>query len=196
MPRLVLKRNVALALLAIEFSAIVAVIFFLVTLDPMSLTWSLSLAIAIPAWILAVKAPTVCGVTTQKGGQCRRKVNGVLFGCGTSNHTWAKFFSRFGWRRQPDPNTTSSPRNRPPSVAALPTSVSSGGVEVMTVRIAEDAKSKVAFWLALTATACALVSATVDATNFVKDRQAAPAKAFAVSPARPSHHQSPHANLG
>ncbi|WP_433651122.1 hypothetical protein ACQP2C_00355 [Micromonospora zamorensis] len=173
-----LKRNAALALLVIEFSAIAAAVFFLITLDPMSLAWALSIAVAIPAWILAVNAPTVCGVTTQKGGQCRRKVNGVLFGCGTSNHTWAKFFSRFGWRRQPDPNAASSSRSRPSGQSTILASGAGGGVEVMTVRIAEDAKSKVAFWLALTATTCALVSATVDASNFVKDHQAPPVKAL------------------
>lgn len=40
------------------------------------------------------------------------------------------------------------------------------------MKIAEDWKSTAAFWLALTATTCAIVSATVDATNFVQDRQA------------------------
>ena len=41
----------------------------------------------------------------------------------------------------------------------------------MTVKIAEDWKSTVAFWLALTATLCGIVSATVDVTNVVKDHQ-------------------------
>lgn len=40
-----------------------------------------------------------------------------------------------------------------------------------TVKIAEDWKSTVAFWLALTATMCALVSATVDATNFLRAQE-------------------------
>lgn len=170
MPGLMLKRDAALLLLLMEAAAIIGVVYFSVSLNFMSLLWSLSFAIAFPTWVLAVKAPTKCGVTTQKGGQCSRNVNGVIFGCGTSNHTWAKFFSRFGWRRQPDPNVASSKRDVLNQAPALG-SESSGDAEVMTVRIAEDTKSKVAFWLALTATTCGLVSATVDASSFVKEKQ-------------------------
>ncbi|MGK5673342.1 hypothetical protein ACSNOB_10950 [Micromonospora sp. URMC 106] len=155
-----LKRDHALLILGVEALAIVGVVYYLVTLDLISLAWSASIAIAIPAWLLAVKAPTTCGVTTQSGGQCGRKVNGVIFGCGRSNHTWAKFFARFGWRRQPDPSI----RRSQPTEAAE-------GTEVVTVKIAEDWKSTVAFWLALTATTCALVSATVDATNFLRAQE-------------------------
>ncbi|MFI7544852.1 hypothetical protein [Actinoplanes sp. NPDC049599] len=90
-------------------------------------------------------------------------MDGLIFGCGRSNHTWAKFFSRFGWRRQPDPNVSNG---RPGRLIA-----GADGVEMVTVKIAEDWKSTAAFWLALTATTCAIVSATVDATNFAQDRQ-------------------------
>jgi hypothetical protein len=166
-----LKRNAALTMLGIEAIAVVALVHFLVMLDFASVAWSLSIAIAIPAWVLAVKAPTVCGVTTQRGGQCSRKVDGVIFGCGTSNHTWAKLFSRFGWRRQPEPEMAA--KSGPTAPLTRPPNASGSEVEIVTVRIMEDAKSKVAFWLAMTATLCALVSATVDATNFVKDHQSA-----------------------
>ncbi|MEU1604046.1 hypothetical protein [Micromonospora matsumotoense] len=152
-----LKRDQAMLILGVEALAIVGVVYYLVTLDLISLAWSASIAIAIPAWLLAVKAPTTCGVTTQNGDRCGRKVNGVIFGCGRSNHTWAKFFARFGWRRQPDPGHRRSRLTEATEVA-----------EVVTVKIAEDWKSTVAFWLALTATTCALVSATVDATNFLR----------------------------
>ncbi|MEU8263983.1 hypothetical protein AB0C02_25590 [Micromonospora sp. NPDC048999] len=155
-----LKRDHALLILGVEALAIVGVVYYLITLDFISLAWSASIAIAIPAWLLSVKAPTTCGVTTQNGGRCGRKVNGVIFGCGRSNHTWAKFFARFGWRRQPDP---SIPRNRSIEGAEV--------TEVVTVKIAEDWKSTVAFWLALTATTCALVSATIDATNFFRGQE-------------------------
>ncbi len=155
-----LKRDHALLILGVEALAIVGVVYYLITLDLISLAWSASIAVAIPAWLLAVKAPTTCGVTTQNGGRCGRKVNGVIFGCGRSNHTWAKFFARFGWRRQPDPSIL---RNR--STAATEVT------EVVTVKIAEDWKSTVAFWLALTATTCALVSATIDATNFFRGQE-------------------------
>jgi hypothetical protein len=124
--------------------------------------WAGSVAIAIPAWLLAVKRPTTCGVTTASGGRCGRKVNGVIFGCGRSGHTWVKFLARFGWRRQPDPN-------RPPT--RLDGSAETPEAAVMTVKIAEDWKSTVTFWLALTATLCGLVSATVDATAFIKEHQ-------------------------
>lgn len=164
-----LKRDQAMLILGVEALAIVGVVYYLVTLDLISLAWSASIAIAIPAWLLAVKAPTTCGVTTQKGGRCGRKVNGVIFGCGRSNHTWAKFFARFGWRRQPDP---SSRRSRSTEAAEV--------TEVVTVKIAEDWRSTVAFWLALTATTCALVSATVDATNFLR-AQESPKPPVAVS---------------
>ncbi|MEU6021132.1 hypothetical protein [Micromonospora sp. NPDC047134] len=156
-------------ILGVEALAIVGVVYYLITLDLISLAWSASIAIAIPAWLLAVKAPTTCGVTTQKGGRCGRKVNGVIFGCGRSNHTWAKFFARFGWRRQPDP---SNRRSRSSEVTEV--------TEMVTVKIAEDWKSSVTFWLALTATTCALVSATVDATNFLR-AQESPKPPVAVS---------------
>ncbi|TDC36139.1 hypothetical protein E1211_14300 [Micromonospora sp. 15K316] len=156
-------------ILGVEALAIVGVVYYLVTLDFISLAWSASIAIAIPAWLLAVKAPTTCGVTTQKGGRCGRKVNGVIFGCGRSNHIWAKFFARFGWRRQPDP---SNRRSRSSEVTEV--------TEMVTVKIAEDWKSSVTFWLALAATTCALVSATVDATNFLR-AQESPKPPVAVS---------------
>ncbi|MFF0150614.1 hypothetical protein [Micromonospora sp. NPDC005203] len=159
-----LKRDQAMLILGVEALAIVGVVYYLVTLDLISLAWSASIAIAIPAWLLAVKAPTTCGVTTQNGGRCGRKVNGVIFGCGRSSHTWAKFFARFGWRRQPDPS------NRPSRSAEA-----TEAAEVVTVKIAEDWKSTVAFWLALTATTCALVSATVDATNLFHEPPKPPA---------------------
>ncbi len=165
-----LKRDQALLILAVEALAIVGVVHFLLTLDLISLAWSASIAVAIPAWLLAVKAPTTCGVTTQNGGRCSRKVNGVIFGCGRSEHTWAKFFARFGWRRQPDPN---GPAARPDGTAETPDTA------MMTVKIAEDWKSTVAFWLALTATICALVSATVDTTNFIKEHQSSKPQAAA-----------------
>ncbi|MEU3455327.1 hypothetical protein ABZ671_17275 [Micromonospora sp. NPDC006766] len=155
-----LKRDHALLILGVEALAIVGVVYYLITLDLISLAWSASIAVAIPAWLLAVKAPTTCGVTTQTGGRCGRKVNGVIFGCGRSNHTWAKFFARFGWRRQPDPSIR---RSRSAEAAEV--------TEVVTVKIAEDWKSTVAFWLALTATTCALVSATIDATNFFRGQE-------------------------
>ncbi|MEV4621181.1 hypothetical protein AB0J74_21035 [Asanoa sp. NPDC049573] len=150
-------------MLAIEALAVVGVIYYLVKFDFMSLAWSASVAVALPAWLLAVKAPTKCGVTTQTGGRCSRPVNGVIFGCGRSNHTWAKFFSRFGWRRQSDPNAS----------GARPGRLTNGAddVDIVTVKIAEDWKCTAAFWLALTATLCAITSATIDATNFVHDRQ-------------------------
>jgi hypothetical protein len=158
-----LKRDYALVMLGIEALAVVGVVYYLVMLDFMSLAWSASIAVALPAWVLAVKAPTTCGVTTQTGGQCSRPVNGVIFGCGRSNHTWTKFFSRFGWRRQADPNVSGARRSRLTNGA--------DGVEIVTVKIAEDWKSTAAFWLALTATLYAITSATVDATNFVRDLQ-------------------------
>jgi hypothetical protein len=162
-----LKRNAALLILLAEAGAVVLVVYFLIQLDFLSVAWALSVAVAIPAWLLAVKAPTTCGVTTQKGGRCPRPVNGVIFGCGTSNHTWAKFFSRFGWRRQPDPNAAvRTSRSTVMPIAAAKELTGEG--QMVVVRIAEDFKSRAAFWLALTATLCALVSATVDATNFAK----------------------------
>ena len=158
-----LKRDHALVMLGAEALAVVGVVYFLVMRDFISLAWSVSVAVALPTWLLAVKAPTLCGVTTQSGGQCRRPVNGLLFGCGRSNHTWAKFFARFGWRRQSDPNVSNDRRAR--------VGAADDGVEVVTVKIAEGWRSTAAFWLAMTATTCALVSATVDATNFVQQRQ-------------------------
>jgi len=120
-------------MLGVEALAVMGVVYFLVMLDFMSLAWPASIAVALPAWLLAVKAPTTCGVTTQTGGQCSRPVNGLIFGCGRSNHTWAKFFSRFGWRRQPDPNVSNGRRGR--------LTAGADGAEMVTVKVVTSKRS-------------------------------------------------------
>ncbi|WP_433263048.1 hypothetical protein ACQPWR_24915 [Micromonospora vinacea] len=72
---------------------IAASIVGLINGDWLSAIWSLTAAISIPAWILAVEAPTLCGVVNRRGQPCRNSTRGYIFGCGVANHTWVKAFA-------------------------------------------------------------------------------------------------------
>lgn len=126
--------------------------------DWVAVTWSASMAIAVPCWLIAIKAPTRCGVMTEKGHPCPNRTYGILFGCGSAEgHTWDKFFARFGWRREP-------------RMQALRRRHEDGGrghqaepvVERPQVLLGEDRKSRIAFWLGFTATVAGCISAGTD----------------------------------
>ena len=119
--------------------------------------WSACVAIAIPAWLFAVRAPTTCGVVTRSGRACQNMTYGVLFGCGSAyGHTWTKFFARLGWHRTPATTARRRPRGGTPPVADVEND------ESAIVRIEEDTKSRVTFLLAITATFAGCISAATD----------------------------------
>lgn len=124
-------------------------------------TWSGCVAVAVPAWLFAIKAPTTCGVATRAGRPCPNPTWGVLFGCGSADHTWTKFFARFGWHRSHAPifirDNTRSPAPIPPPSED----------DAVVVRIAEDAKSRVVFWLAILATFAGCLSAATDIAGLI-----------------------------
>ncbi|WP_462188645.1 MULTISPECIES: hypothetical protein [unclassified Frankia] len=66
------KRNAALTLLLVEIGAIALLVNSLISFDWHELWFTLSISIAIPCWVLAVKAPSTCGVTTQRRTPCRK----------------------------------------------------------------------------------------------------------------------------
>jgi hypothetical protein len=124
------------------------------------LAWSVALAVAVPAWLLAFYVPTICGVKTARGNACRNMTQGLLFGCRSADHTWAKFFARFGWRTQPslEPGESSTD-----GTAAT-------GSSLVQVRIAEPRQNTITFWLAIAGTLVGLVSAVLDTTSFLGNR--------------------------
>jgi hypothetical protein len=158
------KRNAALTLLLVEIGAIALLVNSLISFDWHELWFALSISIAIPCWVLAVKAPSTCGVTTQRRTPCRNRTVGVLFGCSQArggSHVWAKFFTRFGWHpHQPltaDAETTASPSARG--------TTSSGGTVltahqpgIAVVRLEEDMQSTLTFWMTVIATLSGVIS--------------------------------------
>jgi hypothetical protein len=71
-----------------------------------------SIAIAIPIWAVAVKAPAKCGFLQKNGARCPSETTGVLLGCGKKGHTWGKFFAHFGWDRRSYLRYSSVPGDR------------------------------------------------------------------------------------
>lgn len=161
------KRDFAYYILATEIISIGIFLYSMFSHHWSSVGWSLSIAVAVPCWVLAVKAPAVCGVTTQRGTPCRNPTTGVLFGCGQASngsHVWVKFFARFGWRRQ-------SFLRKPPSQTGADdpavgfhgeSHVFMSGPEPFTVRIVEDWRSGFVFWLAIVSTVAGVASAVID----------------------------------
>jgi hypothetical protein len=120
------------------------------------------IAIAIPSWVIAIKAPATCGVITQKGRPCPNPTTGVLFGCNQARngtHVWAKLLARFGWHRE-----LSHPmrlRATTTLFAEIPSVSSKGEGEPVTVKVEEDLKSTILFWLTACSTFAGVVSAVV-----------------------------------
>jgi hypothetical protein len=78
-------------LIVIEFIMIGILIYSLSHAHWRDALIALSIAIAIPCWVLLVEAPTTCGVTTQKGHACPNPTTGLLLGCNSARgHAWAK----------------------------------------------------------------------------------------------------------
>ncbi|WP_007506778.1 MULTISPECIES: hypothetical protein [Pseudofrankia] len=158
------KRNVALSLLVVELGAIALLVASLISFDWHQLWFALSVSIAIPCWLLAVKAPSTCGVTTQRGTPCRNRTVGVLFGCSQApggGHVWAKFFARFGWHpHQPvpaDAENSASPSTRG-STSPDGTVLTAHQRGIVVVRLEEDMQSTLTFWMTVVATLSGVIS--------------------------------------
>lgn len=126
-------------------------IYFINSHQPLLAFWSGSFAVAFVCWLVAVRLPTRCGVTTLKGHPCPNPTTGVLFGCG--KHTWDKLFARFGIRRRTEGIRVSPTISRNPAVepAASEPSAKVSGVK-------EDPKDAIVFWLTAVSTAAGVVS--------------------------------------
>jgi hypothetical protein len=121
-----------------------------------SALWTGCVAIGVPCWLFAIKAPNTCGVITKLGHPCPNRSYGVLFGCGNAEgHTWAKFFAQFGWRRQPARLQTLGRSDPPPADRSVP----KGGKISNEQRNTRD---QIVFWSAIVATFAGLVSAATD----------------------------------
>jgi hypothetical protein len=153
------RRGATYSILGAEILAVAYLIYSILHLHWPDAVMSICTAIAIPCWVIAVKVPTRCGVTTKHGHPCPNPTTGVLVGCGSAaGHAWAKVLARFGWKRQ------ALPSSKTPRVAASPQLSSDTGkpeaaAEPMVVRIAEDRRSAVAFWMAVTSTVAGATSA-------------------------------------
>jgi len=136
-------------LILVELAAIGWLISSLIHLQWQDALIALSVSIALPCWVLAVEAPTLCGVETIRKTQCQNRTTGLLLGCHAPGHAWAKFFARFGWRRisLPSADQGNSADNTGTSTA-----------EPVLVKIAEDGKSVVVFWATMVSTATAVIS--------------------------------------
>jgi hypothetical protein len=154
------ERNTVLALLAAELCLIG---FFLAAL--WHERWAnagltLSLMVAIPCWAIIVKVPTACGVYTRKKEPCPNQAYGILVGCtGAKGHAWAKVFSRFGWRK-----VRLSSDNLPGGTEGLSRVKADGdtaskAADPIVVKIAEDRKSSITFWLGILSALTSVVSA-------------------------------------
>ncbi|MFI6094186.1 hypothetical protein ACIA8G_01430 [Lentzea sp. NPDC051213] len=108
--------------------------------------WTGSFAVVVTCWIIAVRFPVRCAVTTRQGSSCRNPANGVLFGC--SRHTWIKFRAHVGrHERVQIRSTTTTSRAEPPPRSA---------------DAAERRRSTALFWLAIIATGAGFISMTTD----------------------------------
>jgi len=158
MPRGTRRHETAFATVAAAIVLLGICVHSLARGDWNSAVWSGSIAIGIPAWLFALRAPTRCGVITRRGRPCPNITYGVLFGCGSAyGHTWTKFFARLGWNRFAAEGAPSFSSPAPALDSEWP-----AGHGPVSVRIQEDGKSKAIFWLAIVATTSGLLSAGTD----------------------------------
>jgi hypothetical protein len=158
------RKTVALWVLATELIALGYFVYSVVHRDLVSAGGSVSIAIAIVSWLFAVKVPTRCGVTTLRGHPCPNPTTGVIFGCGSANHTWAKLLENLGFRRSP-PNRSRPEHSSVPSASASP-ATANYSVPIDPVRPTaaerEIRRNSVLFWLTIVSTTGGLVSTTTD----------------------------------
>lgn len=153
------RHDIAFAIFISWLAAVGLSIYFVSNSMWQQLLWSGSTILAIPAWLFAIKAPTRCGVVTQRGHPCPNPTYGVLFGCGSAvGHTWTKFFARLGWRR---PALVGAYRTTDRSAAPTEDEVTDRSEPVL-VRVEGDRKATTAFWLAVAATFAGVTSGVTD----------------------------------
>jgi hypothetical protein len=116
-------------------------------------------------WVLAVEIETKCGVITKTTRlPCQHTTYGLLFGCSSPHHHLGKFLTRIGLqKKKPVPTLPTKPRTSLRNVATAhmgdgPTNGPSGAI---LVRVEEDAKSKVGYWLMVAASAASVLSAAL-----------------------------------
>ncbi len=137
-------------LIIADFGAIGWLIYSIIHLQWHGALIALSIAVAIPCWVVAVEAPTRCGVETLKGHPCPNPTTGLLLGCNNAKgHAWAKLFARFGWRRVALPRETS--RRPAPTLTVVE-------AEPVLVKVAEDGKSLAVFWATMVSTGTGVIS--------------------------------------
>ena len=118
----------------------------------------LSVGVLIPCWLVAMMAPSKCGVKTQKGHPCPNDAQGVIFGCGKArDHTWKKFFARIGW----DKNLLTLPVVEPDQQPQRELIQSATTNQPVSVRIESDGKAKIVFWATMISTVCTVASTFV-----------------------------------
>lgn len=160
------RKEKATCIVVVELVSVVLIFRAVSIRDWSAFGWSLSIATAIPLWLIAFTLPTTCGVTTKKDGHpCPNSTTGILFGCGNAKgHTWEKFFARFGWHRQT--GTSQSPSKARPDLqmAGMPPS-SSGGGEPIVVTIKESRRDHATYWCAVISTFSGVISAAFGAVG-------------------------------
>jgi len=154
-----MKHETAFVVVLTTIAAAAYSVYSIVHSDWNSALWTGCLAVGVPCWLFAIKAPNTCGVTTRRGHPCRNPSYGVLFGCGSAEgHTWAKFFAHFGWRRRPV-----QPRTRGLSGPIITAELDRAPHEEP--RISHEqrrGRDNVVFWAAMVATVAGVASAATD----------------------------------
>lgn len=121
--------------------------------DVLKISLIVLVALMILSWIVAMKIPSTCGVTTVKGGRCTRDTKGVIFGC-RRDHYWEKALARRGKRKQVwQQSQIVGDRGQSRGRNSRDT-----GPQVVIVRIEEDVKSRMTFRCTILTTACTLLT--------------------------------------
>ena len=151
-------RKGATALIFTEFAAVGFLLYFVLHTQWYNALLALSVGVAVPCWVVVVEAPTRCGVTTLKGHPCPNGTTGLVLGCNNApGHAWAKLFARFGWHRVSFTTQAAKPSPTPKPAATIEAAAFAS--EPVVVKIAEDMKSTVTFWMAMISTASSVLSA-------------------------------------
>lgn len=156
------RHETAFAVVIMTIAAAAYSIYSIVHHDWNSALWAGCVAVAVPCWLFAIKAPSTCGVTTKAGRPCANRSYGVLFGCGSAEgHTWAKFFAHFGWHRRPPQPRSPSPITTAGSDRALRQETKSPSDQ-------RDVRDNLVFWAAMVATVAGVASAATDLAGILQ----------------------------
>lgn len=112
-------------------------------------------------WILAVEVETRCGVITKTTGRpCRNVTYGLLFGCSASHHHLGKFLTRIGVQKRALATAQQGSGQAftnvmQPSITGNPSGKAAAPI---LVKIDEDKKAKVGYWLMVITSVATVVS--------------------------------------